>query len=92
MKTTTPKRTPEQNERVELVRGINDEVNAGLEIRAERWHRAVNGPHTQALQEALAHLKEARRIIQTVTSPSWIENEVEHARLSNPPYFYGGGK
>jgi hypothetical protein len=65
MKTTT-QRTAEQKERVEIIRAINDEIAAGLEIRGVRWERAVYRAPTQSLQAALKHLQEARKIIQTV--------------------------
>jgi len=63
---TKAARTTEQNERVEIIRAINDEFSAGLEIRNARWERCVYRGNTASLQSALKHLQEARRIIQTV--------------------------
>jgi hypothetical protein len=66
-KKTITGRTQEQLERIAIIRAINDEVSAGLEIRHYRWERAVAHAPTQALQAALTHLQEARKIIQTVS-------------------------
>ena len=74
MKTTTPKRTPEQTERVELVRTINRLIGGGiannglLEIRDQRWHRAVWSAPTPTLQSIIDHLEAARALIKLVGS------------------------
>jgi hypothetical protein len=66
MSIKTPKRTTEQTERVELIRAINTESESNdLQLRGVRWERAVFNGSTERLQQALAHLREARELLRS---------------------------
>jgi hypothetical protein len=66
MKKTITGRTPEQLQRVELVRAINEVVEGLPPLRNYRWERAVAHAPTHSLQSILNHLQTARTLLQVV--------------------------
>jgi CTP:molybdopterin cytidylyltransferase MocA len=90
--TKSTKRTPEQEERVEVIRAINAELDAvsGVELRGNRWSRAVLSDCTDTLQNALSHLQTARALIALAGEPRVSEADLQ--RLARGEDVRGGGK
>jgi hypothetical protein len=66
MAKTITNRTPEQLQKIALIRAINDVVDTMPPLRNYRWERAVAHAPAHSLQSILDHLQSARALLQIV--------------------------